>query len=408
MKKMPGQKIIELSVTPIPVHYRKELGKNAYGENIGSERTEWLVRARTEYGQESLTIANRFMRQFNGFDSSDGTIRGLLPLLREVFLGQRVDEFLEVSDGRVVGVRDSYKEAFWSHGWMSILAFDLLGQDMGVSCVEMLGGRVRDRVPAYDTTLYFQDLLNPEKGAAQVASEASESRRDGYSEFKIKVGRPGRWMAPQAGMERDAEVVLAVREAVGPDAVIMVDANFGYDGRLDLLEDFVRETLPANVFWMEEMVTADVGDYRVLRRMRDRLGSNALLVCGEVDRDPPGQVFMDLVNNGLIDGYQPDIVSAGFSRWQALEKWLEPTGVRSIPHNFGTGNFGTRATLVFGAASPTFVTLEDERHHPNVYAADDVSFSDSAYSVPTRPGLGLAIDTDLYQRKYAGHEVRVK
>ena len=408
MKKMPGQKIIELDVTPIPVHYRKELGKNAYGENIGRERTEWLVRARTEYGQEGLTIANRFMRQFNGFDSSEGTVRGLVSLLREVFLGQRVDEFLEVSDGRVVGVRDSYKEAFWSQGWMSILAFDLLGQDMGISCVELLGGRVRDRVPAYDTTLYFQDLLNPENGAAQVASEAAESRRDGYNEFKIKVGRPGRWMAPQAGMERDAEVVLAVREAVGPDAIIMVDANFGYDGRLDLLEDFVRETLPANVFWMEEMVTADVGDYRVLRRMRDRLGSNALLVCGEVDRDPPGQVFIDLVKGGLIDGYQPDIVSAGFSRWQALEEWLAPTGVRSIPHNFGNGNFGTRATLVFGAASSTFVSLEDERHLPNVYVDDDVAFSDGAYSVSSGSGLGLAIDLDRFQREYSVNKTEVR
>jgi L-alanine-DL-glutamate epimerase-like enolase superfamily enzyme len=116
--------------------------------------------------------------------------------------------------------------------------------------------------------------LNPEQGVAQVSLEAAVSHDEGYNEFKIKVGRPGRWMAPQSGMERDVEVVLAVREAVGPDAKIMVDANFGYDGRLDLLEDFIRETLTANIFWLEEMVTADVGDYRVLRRMRDRLGSD--------------------------------------------------------------------------------------------------------------------------------------
>ena len=145
------------------------------------------------------------------------------------------------------------------------------------------------------------------------------------------------------------------------DARIMVDANFGYDGRLDLLEDFIRETLPANLYWMEEMVTADVGDYRVLRRTRDRLGSNALLVCGEVDTDPPSPVFVDLVKAGLIDGFQPDCTATGFSRWQALEEWLEPTGVRSVPRNFGNGTFGTRAELVFGAASQTFLMLEDER-----------------------------------------------
>ncbi len=90
-----------------------------------------------------------------------------------------------------------------------------------------------------------------------------------------------------------------------------------------------------------------------------------------------------------------------------LEEWLKPTGVRTQPRNFGNTNFGTRASLVFGAASPTFLMLEDERYLPNVYAPDEVSFVDGAYSVPSGLGLGLAINTELYQRKYAGDEVRV-
>ncbi|MDP6453418.1 MAG: enolase C-terminal domain-like protein [SAR202 cluster bacterium] len=405
---MPGQRIVEISVTPIPVQHIKELSKVAFGDNIGTHSTEWLVRARTDGGLEGVTIANRFMQQFTGFDKSIGTIRGLVPLLRDVFLGRRVDEFLEVSDGRVVGVHQTFKEAFWAHGWMSILAFDLLGQEMGVSCIELLGGQVRDRVRAYDTTFFYQDMLNPVKAAGQVGAEAGESREYGYTAFKLKMGRPGRWFAPQAGLERDVEVVMAVREAVGPDARIMVDANFGYDGRLDLLEDFIRETLPANLFWMEEMVTADVSDYRVMRRMRDRLGSNAMLVCGEVDTDPPSPVFVDLVEAGLIDGYQPDCVLAGYSRWQALEEWLKPTDVRSVPRNFGNATFGTRAELVFGAASQTFLMLEDERFLPTVYADDDVSFSDGHYSIPSGHGLGLTVDAERFQREFSANEIDVR
>jgi L-alanine-DL-glutamate epimerase-like enolase superfamily enzyme len=114
-----------------------------------------------------------------------------------------------------------------------------------------------------------------------------------------------------------------------------------------------------------------------------------------------------LAESGLIDGYQPDIVVAGFSRWLALEKWLKPINVIAQPRNFGNANFGNRATLVFGAASPTFLMLEDERYRPNVYAPDDVSFADGAYSVPSKPGLGLTIDTELYQRKFTNYEVRV-
>jgi len=405
--QMPSQTITEITVAPIPVHYPKQVGKVAFGDYIGSERTEWLVRARTDGGLEGLTLANRFMGRFTSFDSATGTMSGLVALLREVFLGSTVDEFLEVSDGRVVGVHDAYVLAFQTHGWMSILAYDLLGRAMGVSCVDLLGERLKDRIPAYDTTLFYQDFVNPEKGAAQVADDAAGARNDGYTAFKIKIGRVGRWMTPQAGLERDVEVVMAVREAVGPDATVMVDGNFGYDHRLDLLEDFVRETLPAKLFWMEEMVSADVGDYRTMRRILDRLGSTALLVCGEEDGHPPGQVFVDLVGNGLIDGYQPDIVAAGFSRWHELKQWLEPAGVRAQPRNFGNGNLGRRAALVFGASVQSFVSLEDERFLPNVYADDDVTFRDGAYSVPTGDGLGLAVDSDVYQQKYAGLEVRI-
>jgi len=216
-------------------------------------------------------------------------------------------------------------------------------------------------------------------------------------------------MLPEDGMRRDAEVVLAVRDAVGPEAKIMVDANFGYDGHMDLLEEFVRQTLPANVFWLEEMVTADVGDYRAFRDIQSRTGSDALLVCGEVDREPVSEVFRDLIAEGLIDGYQPDIVANGFAGWQEIERFLASSGVRSIPHNFGNGNFGTRADLIFGAASETFVTLEDERHLPNVYAGDDFAFGDGSYAIPSdpSPGLGLAVDQDEFQRSHAIHETTI-
>lgn len=405
---MTSQRISEISVTPVPVFYRKELGKNAFGDNIGRSRLEWIVRARTTGGLEGLTIANRYMRQFVGFHKPDGTVAGLMQLLKESLLGRRVDEFLEVSGGRAAGVKPSASNLFKENGWMSILVYDLAAKELGISCIDLLGGRVRDRIPAYETTLYFQDLLDPELGPSKVAKEAAEAYQSGYRDFKIKTGRGGRWMMPAAGMRRDIEVVLAVREAVGPEARILVDANFGYDGHLDLLEDFVRETLPADIFWLEEMVTADVGDYGGFRKIQDRVGSEALLVCGEVDQAPIGPVFQDLIDQGLIDGYQPDIVSTGYAGWQDIERRLEGTRVRSIPHNFGNGLFGTRADIIFGAASKTFVSLEDERHLPHVYKDDGFVFEGGSYRVANVHGLGLEVDDELFNRVHAKNEVVIK
>ncbi len=391
-------KITRASVTPVPSHYRKELGKNAYIDNIGMQRLEWVVRAQTDDGFEGVTIANRFMR--------DGRVEDLLKLLREELIGLEVDQLLAVQDGVVTGAGESTSRLFRDHPWLSILAFDLYGNSHSVSAVQLLGGKVRDTVPAYDTTLYFQDFLVPEKGAKQVAEEAAEAKAAGYRALKIKTGRGGRWMLPEAGMKRDVEVVLGVREAVGPDFQIYVDANFGYDGHHDLLEDFIRETVSADIFWLEEMITHDVAGYRAMREMLARYGSNSLLVCGEVDRNPISNTFQDLVDLGLIDGYQPDIVSAGFLKWMEIDRALSGTGVRSIPHNFGNGTFGTFADIAFGAATETFVSLEDERNHPHIYGPFP-EFRDGAYVVEEKPGLGIEIDEDLFQSHYATHEWKV-
>ncbi len=391
-------KITEVSVTPVPSHYRKELGKNAYIDNIGMQRLEWVLRARTDAGVEGVVIANRFMGR--------GRVEDLLRLVKDELIGMEIDSMLRVENGVVTGPGSATKRLFRDHGWLTTLAFDLYGKAHSVSAIQLLGGKVRDSVPAYDTTLYFQDFLVPEKGAKRVAEEAAEAREAGYRALKIKTGRGGRWMLPEAGMRRDVEVVLGVREAVGPDFHIYVDANFGYDGHMDLLEDFIRETEPANIFWLEEMITHDVDGYRAMREMQAKHGSKALLVCGEVDPNPISDTFQDLIDEGLIDGYQPDIVSAGLLKWMQIDRALSGTGVRSIPHNFGNGTYGTFVDFAFGAATESFVSLEDERNIPHIYGSFP-EFRDGAYAVEEKPGLGIEIDEELFQSKYSAHEWKV-
>ncbi len=387
---MSAEVIESVSVTPIPSSYQKELGKNAYADNRGTQCLEWVVRARSTSGAEGITIANRFIRQ--------STVAQLLEYLKDALLGRRVDELLEVSDGVVTGSGPGMEQWYRHNGWLSILAFDQLGKVNGVSAIDLLGGKKRDSIPAYDTTLYFQDFLNPSKGAQQVADEAAQAASDGWKALKIKTGRGGRWMMPEAGMRRDIDVVLSVRDAVGSDMEIYVDANFGYDNRLDLLERFIREVTPADIFWFEEMITQDVEGYTELRELLAKYGSNALLTCGEVDRNPISEVFQDLIDGGLIDGYQPDIVGHGYLGWLEIERQLLGTGVRTIPHNFGNGSFGSYASIVFGATSETYVSLEDERIVPH-FLTKLPEFKGGAYALPTGVGLGVDID----QRSYAPH-----
>ena len=395
---MSSEIIESVSVTPIPSSYRKELGKNAYIDNIGTQRLEWVVRARSSSGAEGISIANRMMRE--------GSVETMLAYIKGALLGREVDQLLEISDGVVTGAGPGMDRWYRRNGWMTILAFDLVGKVRGVSAIDLLGGKKHDSVPAYDTTLYFQDFLNPERGALQVGDEAAQAVADGWRAIKIKLGRGGRWMLPEDGMRRDIEVVLGARAAVDHDVKIYVDANFGYDGHLDLLDQLIKEVTPADIFWFEEMITHNLDGYKTMRESLAKHGSKALLTCGEVDRDPISEVFQNLIDGGLIDGYQPDIVGHGYLGWMDLERQLEGTGVRTIPHNFGNGSFGSYASIVWGAASQTYVSLEDERVIPH-YLTALPDFTNGAYALPTGPGLGMDIDEASYA-PHAKHENRME
>jgi len=92
--------------------------------------------------------------------------------------------------------------------------------------------------------------------------------------------------------------------------------------------------------------------------------------------------------------------------WMDLERQLEGTGVRTIPHNFGNGCFGSYASIVWGAASETYVSLEDERNLPH-YLTPLPEFTNGAYTPPTGPGLGVDIDEAGYA-PHAKHENRME
>ncbi|MCY3748501.1 MAG: hypothetical protein OXG64_04315 [Chloroflexi bacterium] len=395
--------IDQITVAPIPARHWTELGRNAYTpEGLGETRTEWLVRARTTAGVEGFANARQSV------SAEGGSVARLIADLREVFLGRSVDSLLALRNGQAVAAGSEVLQALTAWGWMDTLATDLVSRTRGESIATLLGGRRRNRIPAYESTTYFQDLLHPHRGLHQVIAHASRGFADGFRQFKIKVGRGGRAMTPRDGLRRDIDVVLGIRDALGPDVDLMVDANFGYDGQPGNLAEFIRATSPARLTWLEEMVTASVEAYRALRDLQATHCPETLLVAGEVDSNPPSGAFVDLIDQRLIDGYQPDIVRIGHLRWKQLESRLAEESILPIPHNFGNGRFGLIAGLALATSLDTWVTLEDERIRPNVYADDELTVINGVYWAPDGPGIGVEVDNDAYARIGAPNEVVIR
>ena len=281
--------------------------------------------------------------------------------------------------------------------------WDLAGYLAGKPVYALLGGQPDEegvfRVPCYDTSLYIDDLHieDDNEAAALIASEALEGAARGHKAFKIKVGRGAMHMPLEKGTARDIRVIRAVREAVGADATILIDANNGYN--LSLTKRVLGETAAAEVYWMEEAFHEDVKFYADLREWLDAEGLETRIADGEGDASPN---LVNWAREGLIDIVQYDIFHPGFTRWLQLGPQLDEWEVGSAPHHYG-GHYGNYAAAHLAAKVRRFEFVEwDEALTPGLDASD-YEISDGHVNVPGAPGFGLRLEEEVFAKSVAAN-----
>lgn len=248
-------------------------------------------------------------------------------------------------------------------------------------------------VPCYDTTLYFDDLHLRADGdaAALLAREARDGYERGHRAFKIKVGRGARHMPLEEGTRRDVAIIQAVRDAVGPEAALLIDANNGYN--LNLAKRVLAETADRGIFWLEEPFHEDPVLYGDLKDWQAQQGLAVLIADGEGQAAP---ALLEWARNGLIDVVQYDIFAHGFGAWLATGRQLDAWGVRSAPHHYG-GHYGNYAACHLAGAVRRFTYAEwDEATTPGLDTSR-YTVRDGRVNVPDLPGFGLALDEAVYR-----------
>jgi L-rhamnonate dehydratase len=255
---------------------------------------------------------------------------------------------------------------------------------------QSVGGPVRPR--CYDTSLYFDDLQveDDRQAAALIAEEALEGRARGHRHFKIKVGRGARHMELDRGTRRDVAVVQAIREAVGTEAELMIDANDGYN--LNLTKHVLDALAGCRLYWIEEAFHEDPVLYADLRGWLGERGLRTLIADGEGRAAPS---IIEWAERGLIDVVQFDILGHGFTRWLATGRRLDGRVVRSAPHHYGL-HLGNFVAAHLSAALENFAFVEwDEASTPGI---DDAGYRVEAgrVHVPDAPGFGLDLDDSAF------------
>lgn len=279
--------------------------------------------------------------------------------------------------------------------------WDLAGQLAGKPVYALLGGKPDSegffRVPCYDTSLYIDDLhlKDDNEAASLIAAEALEGVERGHTAFKIKVGRGAMHMPLEKGTARDVRVILAVREAVGTDAVILIDANNGYN--LSLTKRVLGRTADANVYWVEEAFHEDSKFYASLREWLNAEGLETRIADGEGDASPN---LVNWARDGVIDIIQYDIFNPGFTHWLQLGPQLDEWEIGTAPHHYG-GHYGNYAAAHLAAKIQRFEFVEwDEALTPGLDASD-YEVSNGHVNVPATPGFGLRLDEEVFTKSVA-------
>jgi L-rhamnonate dehydratase len=299
-------------------------------------------------------------------------------------------------------------EAGTGEAWMGLdyPLWDLAGVRAGSPVYLLAGdgaatpGPEPPTVACYDTSLYFDDLLPGAAGAAGaagargadiVAAEAAAGYAAGHRAFKVKVGRGARWMSPTAGLDADVAVTKAVREAIGPDCVLLADANNGFT--LNGAKEFLDRTADLGLGWLEEPFHEDEVLLEALRAWADRGGLRVELADGETATLDEGR---RLAARGLIDVVQADILAASFSRWRLAGASLDAMGAGSAPHHFGLylGNYvsGHLATAIKGLRYVEW----DEARVPGL-GAPGYRFAEGCLTLASTPGFGIELDEQAFR-----------
>lgn len=345
----------------------KQAGKNSRLDVHGDRARDRMVRIFTSAGVDGLGNCRADSRVLAGL------------------LGKNPFDFYRPSERRMVGPLGAQTMPLW----------DLAGKVLGKPVFELLGGGGPERVPVYDGSIYFADLL-PQyapRWKDRFREEIDVGLRSGHLAFKIKIGRGAKWMDRAEGDARDVEVVRVIREHAGRDVILGVDANNGYD--LAGTKQALAQIGPLGIAFVEEMFPEEVDQCLDLKQFMAGRGWSTLLADGETQADL--DVFKPFIQAKAIDVLQADMNRFGFEGILTEAAWAKPQGILVGPHNWGS-LVGFYMQLHVGRAIGNFYRAEHDPLSNNLLIADGYHIQDGTSSVPDAPGFGLSINEEEFGR----------
>jgi glucarate dehydratase len=271
---------------------------------------------------------------------------------------------------------------------LEFACLDLLGQKWGVAVSEILGGRLRDRVP-FASYLFFR-YPHPKSGAGEVrtagqlvAHAAAVKKAHGFTTHKLKGG-----VFPP---EYELECYRALAEAIPGDR-FRFDPNGAWSAEQAIWFGRQIEAIPND--YLEDPVFGLHGMRRVREKVRMPLATNTVVVSFE-------QLSANVLDTAV------DVILLDTTFWGGIRPCVKAAGICETfqlgvaVHSSGELGIQLASMLHLGAVLPNLTFAADAHYHhlaDDVIAGGPMRYEGGAIAVPTGPGLGVRLDREKLAR----------
>ncbi|MBE6905000.1 MAG: mandelate racemase/muconate lactonizing enzyme family protein [Ruminococcaceae bacterium] len=257
---------------------------------------------------------------------------------------------------------------------VDIALWDIAGKYYKQPIYKLLGGAYRTNVPAYISGLPVESL-------EEKVNLAREWKAKGFTAIKLHIGY---------GMQEDIRIMTALREALGLDFGLMIDAHWNYT-----VADAVqlgRAMGALHVRFLEcPLDPEDIDGYAQLSHSLD-----IPVALGESDRTH-FQYREHLVRNSC-DILQPDVGRTGITELMRITKLADTFHKKVAPHLSVGQGVCIAATLQCCAAMYNFYGLQEYQPSilpvANEFLNAPITCENGIFAVPDGFGLGISLDED--------------
>ena len=347
-----------MKITSIKSHVlRYELDKElGYSQQYYKHRTAHLVEVETDegitgwgecFGPGNIALANKYIVE----KVIQPLIKGDDPLKKE-YIWHKVYNLLRDSGQKGMPIQ--------ALSGIDIALWDILAKKSNLPLYQLLGGKTNDKIPVYGYGMMLQKKTVQEL-CELFKNEASQIKEKNFKAMKMKIGM---------GPKEDLKLVSAVRDTIGSEFKLMVDANHAYN-KNDAL--YVGKGLDEmNIYWFEEPVAPE--DYDSYKELKEKLKTN--IAGGEAEFTKYG--WNQLIKNNCIDIAQPEVCGlGGITEYLKVSALAQSNFIPIVNHVWGSAlsvavNLHLLTTLpdMPGGLFPTKSMLEFDTTEKNIFITD--------------------------------------